>query len=337
LTSQIAIAASLLVLIDGLRADVAAALPFLSRLGEEGHSVRREGIKAHVGVSPLPVGCAGRSRQLHRRHETWLGGLRMDRYASCAVTAFAIAAMFASSCGGEPEAGLAAGTTEEAASAATLSLAPSVGSSTNFGSALIGSAILQTYVVTNSSTSRTSSQITLSFSGSTAFSLPAPGAGGCVSGTTRLAPGASCTVGARFSPVATGPATATLSVRASVGGTASLTLTGVGLRPAALTITPGGFDFGQVRLGLSGSTVTLTVFNAGDGATSAITTVLGNASEFLVVSNTCGGSALPGAASCTINVTFRPSTVGVRSGTLTVAASVGGVAVAQLSGTGVAP
>lgn len=69
-------------------------------------------------------------------------------------------------------------------------------------------------------------------------------------------------------------------------------------------------------------------------ATGLSVTVTGtNASNFPIVSNTCGAT-LAGGAHCSVSVRFRPASIGVKSASLTVYATPSGSAHASLSGTG---
>ena len=82
-------------------------------------------------------------------------------------------------------------------------------------------------------------------------------------------------------------------------------------------------DFGTPVVGAPGGTVTWTVINGGDLATSVPALSNGDPGEIFVGQNTCT-AALAGGASCTIQVSFTPSAAGARSGVLTLAATTGG-------------
>jgi hypothetical protein len=99
-----------------------------------------------------------------------------------------------------------------------------------------------------------------------------------------------------------------------------------------ITVSPSAVGFGSVATNTSSAPQAVTVTNSGSSAapvTSVATT--GDFSQ----TNTCGSSIAAG-ASCTVNVTFRPTTAGSRTGDLTVAAA-GVTTTVPLSGTGVAP
>jgi len=145
----------------------------------------------------------------------------MNFRAPFVIATFAIGvAASTASCGGEEQPEQAAAVSEQAVVAATLTLAPAAGSSTDFGSVLLGASSTQTFVVKNVGTGQSSGRITLSVTG-TAFAILAPTGSDCVSGSSRLAPNGTCTVRARFTPATAGAAAATLA------------LTGTGLVPSS--------------------------------------------------------------------------------------------------------
>jgi outer membrane protein assembly factor BamB len=106
---------------------------------------------------------------------------------------------------------------------------------------------------------------------------------------------------------------------------------------AALTMSPTfNNDYGTVVDGTSSTPTTFTVTNFGSTATTALTDALGGAdpAPFHVTVDTCAGSALAAGASCTIAVTFAPTTPVVPTATLTVHAATGGTTSATMSGIG---
>ena len=149
-----------------------------------------------------------------------------------------------------------------------------------------------------------------------------------------LAPGASCTVTVAFAPTATGAQAAQLALTASEAS-ATAALAGTGIPPAALAFTPTSNNFGTVDVGSSAS-ATFTLTNGGGQTSSAITTsLLGtNATELSITSDACNGKTLAPGASCSVAVTFAPTSFGGKSATLQASAGVGGTTVASLSGTG---
>jgi hypothetical protein len=99
-----------------------------------------------------------------------------------------------------------------------------------------------------------------------------------------------------------------------------------------ISISPTAVGFGTVATGGASAAQAVTVTNS--GSSSAPVSSVAISGDFTQTNN-CGSSIAAG-ASCTVNVTFRPSASGSRTGTLTVTAS-GITNSVPLSGTGVAP
>ena len=100
---------------------------------------------------------------------------------------------------------------------------------------------------------------------------------------------------------------------------------------AALSISPTSHVFAAQDVGATSAPTTITVRSAGTLPATGVNISSNNAAEF-PVSSTCGVTLSVG-LSCTISVTFNPSSVGNRSATLTVDSSAGTTAIA-LSGVG---
>ncbi|UWP79465.1 choice-of-anchor D domain-containing protein [Dactylosporangium fulvum] len=99
-----------------------------------------------------------------------------------------------------------------------------------------------------------------------------------------------------------------------------------------VTVSPSALGFGSVATGSTSAAQAVTVTNSGN-ASAAVGTIA--VTGDFAQTNTCGTSLTAG-ASCTVNVTFRPTAAGSRTGNLSVTA--GGVTTTvPLSGTGVAP
>lgn len=93
----------------------------------------------------------------------------------------------------------------------------------------------------------------------------------------------------------------------------------------AVTITPTSLQFVNQKPGTSSTSKTITVTNSGTAslANIAITVIGADPADFTVTTtpaNNCGG-ALPASASCTLTVTFKPATTGVRLATINIADS----------------
>jgi hypothetical protein len=106
---------------------------------------------------------------------------------------------------------------------------------------------------------------------------------------------------------------------------------------ADAALTPASADFGTVATGSSSAQKVFTLANAGTAALSISSVTVGGASPalFTVGSNTCGVSLAAG-ASCTVSITFAPSSPGTATATLSITDSVG-TQMSTLSGVGSAP
>ena len=149
------------------------------------------------------------------------------------------------------------------------------------------------------------------------------------SGCASLAAGAACTAQVTFHPTTVGAKAATLSATGTPGGVVTAALTGTGLTPAHLTITPSSFDFHVI---FGSQTQSFTVTNTGGVAANGVgITLTPPAPGFMLNLGSCGGPSLPAFASCSLSVTYTQ--MGMDQTTnLTVASSNGGTAVAVLVG-----
>lgn len=153
---------------------------------------------------------------------------------------------------------------------------------------------------------------------------------------TSVAAGASCAIKVIFKPTTTGPKAATITVTAGGGsGTKSASLSGTGVT-AAYTLSASSLAFGNQALNLASSAKTITLRSTGVVALPITSISLGGTNPLqFAQTNNCGTSVAAG-ASCTITVSFKPTSTGSKVATLSVAAA-GGAATKSvtLSGTGV--
>jgi hypothetical protein len=167
------------------------------------------------------------------------------------------------------------------------------------------------------------------------FVVTASGCAGAV-----LAPDASCTIDVEFQPsgIVAGAREAELVVTADPGNTATATLSGTAQALGQVEADPTAVDFGNVIVDTTSPSTTITIENTGGSATGPLNATLSGASsgEFLLVGggNGCQGIALAAGATCTIAVSFQPSTSGDKEAQLTVSGTPGGTAVSVLSGAG---
>jgi hypothetical protein len=154
-----------------------------------------------------------------------------------------------------------------------------------------------------------------------------------------LAPSGTCSMEVEFAPFSLGTQTANLTVAGEPGGSAAATLVG-NIVTAELSIAPPLFQFGAVCLEAfsgCGTPTIFTVTNDGNATTGTPTASISgpNASEFVISSNNCTAPISAG-ASCSVQITFTPTSVGALAASLNASANPGGVATAALSGTGLA-
>jgi sugar lactone lactonase YvrE len=156
-----------------------------------------------------------------------------------------------------------------------------------------------------------------------------------------LAAGASCTISIACTPATAGALTANLGANfPSPEPQLSIALSCSGAVPATpqAALTPATANFGSLTAGTTSTAQTFTLTNSGNAplAISGITLTGANASAFADTS-ACGATLATG-ASCTIAVTFTPSTAGSFSATLSVADNAAGSPqTSSLTGMGTVP
>jgi hypothetical protein len=154
---------------------------------------------------------------------------------------------------------------------------------------------------------------------------------------STLAGHTSCTVTATFSPSSSGPKSATLAVTdTATFSPQSVALTGTGVQPVSLSTST--LSFGNQGLDSTSAAKTLSLTNNNSVALDFANIVVGgtNSGDFDQSATTCG-APLAGHASCTISVTFTPSTLLAETAILTVTDNAGdSPQTVALSGSGVA-
>jgi len=134
-----------------------------------------------------------------------------------------------------------------------------------------------------------------------------------------LPAGFSCNIAVTFSPIATGTRTAAVTVTDSASGSPhSVTLTGTGKAGAlpAVTLTPSSLAFPNVALNTPNA-LPVTVKNTGAAPlTISNVAINGTVPSDFSQTNTCSGPIAVN-ATCTITVTFTPTTIENQTGTLT--------------------
>jgi len=177
--------------------------------------------------------------------------------------------------------------------------------------------------------------VTVTNSGSAAAPVTTVSTSGDFSQTntcgSSIAAGSSCTINVTFTPTNAGSRTGDLTVTAA-GITSTVPLSGTGVPPGPiLNPNPASLSFAGTIVGAASAAQTVTVTNSGtSAATVSSVTATGDFSQ----TNTCGTLAVGG--SCTVTVTFRPTTGGSRTGAVTLTGNANNSpTVIALSGSGI--
>ena len=210
---------------------------------------------------------------------------------------------------------------------AGLSAAAANPSSLDFPSQVFGTASGPMTVTLNNTASLALTATSISMSGD--FSET----DNCAS--AAVAVGASCAIQVTFTPQATGPLSGTMTIYANIyGGQLTVDLTGTGASAGAVSLTPASVPFGQVEVGTTSPSLSVTAGN--NGAAAIPITSVSITPPFVLLSNACGTTSLPASSDCQLQVEFAPTQAGPASGLLTFVDGAGTQTV-ELSGTGVAP
>ena len=219
-------------------------------------------------------------------------------------------------------------TVSVSAAAGILTLSPA---SLSFGSVTVGQT---SSVLLSTLTNTGNDSLTITNDAISAGDFSWGGKGTCNDST--LAPGASCTYSAKFTPTAAGTRTAAITIYSTASNsTVVLSLSGTGTTAAAGTLaaSPATLALGSVVVGSSGtSSGTLTA----TGSSVTVSAVSSNNSAF-----TIGGISLPvtipAGSSAAFTVTFKPSSAGAVTAALTFTSNAQtSTTVEALTGTGAA-
>ena len=156
---------------------------------------------------------------------------------------------------------------------------------------------------------------------------------------TQLTGHASCVISVVFVPTVIGRISGNLSVSDAIK-TQIVALSGTGLQPSAIGVTPTQLSFSAQPIGQASPPITLSISNTGGAPMNNIGFQIAgqSASSFSWSANSCG-ALLNSGSSCKVQVTFAPAVAGQLTATLIVTSSTLGVAPVQvpLSGIGQAP
>jgi hypothetical protein len=156
----------------------------------------------------------------------------------------------------------------------------------------------------------------------------------CAGVSGGIGAGTICAVQVSFLPTATGPRSGVLTVYGNVaGGQATATLSGTGMPPAAILLSPTSVTYSGTNVGSTSVAQNITISNTGGPAATLQTPAV--TGDFTIAANTCG-AILASGVGCTVSVGFRPTASGTRTGSLSVTDSAG-TQTASLGGLGLLP
>src|SRR6267143_517651 len=207
----------------------------------------------------------------------------------------------------------AAGSTQTVALSGTgVATPPTVSlsaSSVSFGTQSVGSA----------SAAQT---VTLSNSGGSPLAIASIGVTGTNAGDFQqgntcgasVAGGGSCTISVTFKPTAAGSRAGAVTITDNAAGSPrGVGINGTGI-VSTVSLSSSSLSFSGQMVGSTSSSQAVTLTNSGSGALSISSLVLGGAnSGDFSKADTCGASVAAG-GSCAINVTFKPTVGGSRTG-----------------------
>jgi hypothetical protein len=196
-------------------------------------------------------------------------------------------------------------------------------------------------------TSATTSTVTLSNAGNTAISftsitLSSTTSFSMTSGCTGALPaGSSCVLTFGFTPASIGALTATVTITDSAPGSPqsiALAGTGTGTGTPTVTFSPGTLTFPATNVGTSSASISETISNYGTAAlTISSIGLTGSGASFYSQTNNCPASLPALTGTCTVYVTFTPTTPGTLAASISVADNAAGSPqTASVTGSGVA-
>jgi len=205
--------------------------------------------------------------------------------------------------------------------------------STDFGSVIVGSTSNRSCTVSNTGTGDLSvDSISITGSDASMFSQ--------TNTCSTVLPGGSCEISLTFAPTSVGPKSATLGIASNDPNnpTIEVSLSGTGVGLPDIAVSPSSLAFGSVTVG-GFLTKSLTVSNNGLSTLAIATiTISGSDAAMFTQTNDCSAPLAP-AGSCTVNVTFTPTSQGAKTATLAISSNdpdTPNLNVA-LSGTGLVP
>ena len=195
-------------------------------------------------------------------------------------------------------------------------------STVNFGSVEVGSESASKIVILRSIGDQPWVIDDITYGGFCGYGGPMCSGGAFSCSTTcdtgsEYAKNQTCSVTAKFSPFFSGPQSTTITFCDNTSsGSNSIVLQGEGIPPPPLSLSPSTWDFGGVPVGETSNPRTFTLTHTNDYGGDLLIDV-STVGEFDIESTTCG-STLESGDSCSIVVTFGPTTPGEENGQLRV-------------------
>ena len=164
----------------------------------------------------------------------------------------------------------------------------------------------------------------------------------CPANPATLAAGSNCAISVTFMPTATGVRNASVTITDNAGNSPqSVLLTGTGTAPIVSLGGTTSINFGNEPVGSTSAAQTITLSNTGTGPlTITSIAVTGTNSGDFAETNSCpaSNSTLAAGANCTISITFKPTTIGSRTCSVSITDNAAGSPQSvSLTGTGVEP
>jgi hypothetical protein len=124
-----------------------------------------------------------------------------------------------------------------------------------------------------------------------------------------------CTIKIQFSPSGPGLRTANLSISFPGYDALNIPLRGTGAGPV-VSIDPLSWNFGDQNVGITSAAKSFVLTNT--GTSNLNIGDLAISGEFALSGNTCNGATIPAAGTCTFGVTFSPTSLGVKNGSVSI-------------------
>jgi sugar lactone lactonase YvrE len=129
--------------------------------------------------------------------------------------------------------------------------------------------------------------------------------------------GGSCAINVKFTPSVAASESALLTVTDSAG-TQTVELSGTAVNAPEFSLSTPTLSFGNQQESVKSSPMSVTVTNNGNAGliVSTLAANGANAGDFAISANTCSVGTVAVNTSCSVSVTFRPTTTGAESGSL---------------------